>query len=292
MVVAEDTLVDIARRNRLGYEEMVLANPRLDRWLPAAGTEVVLPTRFILPWGEREGIVINLAEYRLYYFPKPVRGQPRTVETFAISAGRDEWPTPRISTTISRKLESPSWYPNAAIRREHADDGDPLPSVVRAGPDNPLGPRVLKLGIPGGYFIHGTTRPFGIGMSVTHGCLRLYPEDIEKLFAMVPPGTRVRVIDEPYKATWKDDVLYLEAHPPVDGDGVARVDRKALDRRLRQALARRPAYAVDPEWLEEFIRRPSGIPVPVPDPRTAGPAPRPPTDAYFCCDFLKARSIF
>ena len=263
VVVEEDTLVDVARRNRVGYEELTLANPRIDRWLPQPQTPVVLPTRFILPWGEREGIVVNLAENRLYYFPSPRRGAQRVVETYAVSTGRDEWPTPRLTTRISRKLENPAWYPNRAIRAEHAADGESLPAVVPPGPDNPLGPFVLKLGIPGGYFIHGTRRPFGIGMNVTHGCLRLYPEDIEGLFAAVPPGTKVRLIDEPYKATWKDDVLYLEAHPPFDAEGNVRVDRAALERRLRRALERRPGRAVDPAWLEEFVRQPSGIPEPV-----------------------------
>jgi L,D-transpeptidase ErfK/SrfK len=262
VIAGEDTLVDVARRNRMGYDEVALANPDVDHWLPPPDTKVVLPTRFILPWGEREGIVVNLAEYRLYYFPKPQRGTPPAVETYAVSAGRDEWPTPRVTTRISRKLENPAWYPNRAIRDEHAADGESLPSVVPAGPENPLGRFVLKLAMPGGYFIHGTSKPFGIGMSVTHGCLRLYPEDIEQLFAWVPQGTRVRIIDEPYKATWKDGVLYVEAHAPLDEDGVPRVDRRALERRLDRALEGRPGR-VDPAWLEEFVRRPDGIPTPV-----------------------------
>ena len=263
VVAGEDALIDIARRNRLGYDEVTLANPDVDRWLPPPDTRVVLPTRFILPWGEREGIVVNLAEYRLYYFPKPERRAPRVVETYAVSAGRDEWPTPRVMTRISRKLEDPAWYPNRAIRAEHAADGESLPAMVPPGPDNPLGRFVLQLGMPGGYFIHGTSKPFGIGMNVTHGCLRMYPEDIEQLFARVPRGTRVRIIDEPYKATWKDGVLYVEAHPPLDENGVGQVDRRALERRLRRALEGRPGR-VDPAWLEEFVRRPDGIPTPVP----------------------------
>jgi L,D-transpeptidase ErfK/SrfK len=263
VVAGEDTLIDIARRNRLGYDEITLANPDVDHWLPKPGTHIVLPTRFILPWGEREGIVVNLAEYRLYYFPPPRRGAPAAVETYAVSAGRNEWPTPRVLTKISRKLENPAWYPNRAIRDEHAADGDSLPSVVPAGHDNPLGRFVLKLGMAGGYFIHGTSKPFGIGMNVTHGCLRLYPEDIEQLFARVATGTKVRIIDEPYKATWKAGVLYLEAHGPLDENGVPRIDRGALERRLRRALQGRPGR-VDPAWLEEFIRRADGIPTPVP----------------------------
>lgn len=263
VVAGEDTLIDVARRNRLGYDEVTIANPAVDHWLPKPDTRIVLPTRYILPWGAREGIVVNLAEYRLYYFPRARRGTPPAVETYAVSAGRDEWPTPRVVTAVSRKLENPAWYPNRAIRDEHAADGESLASVVPAGPDNPLGRFVLKLGMAGGYFIHGTSKPFGIGMNVTHGCLRLYPEDIEQLFARVPRGTKVRIIDEPYKATWKDGVLFVEAHPPLDESGEPRVDRGALEKRLRRALEGRPGR-VDPAWLEEFVRRPDGIPTPVP----------------------------
>ena len=264
VTVEADTLVDVARRTRLGYEEITLANPAVDRWLPGEGTSVVLPTRFILPRGKREGIVVNIAEYRLYYFPAPKAKQDSVVETFAVSAGREDWQTPKdIVTVISRKLRNPAWYPPLTIRKEHEADGRKLPAIVPPGPDNPLGPLALKLGIPGGYFIHGTSKPFGIGMSVTHGCLRLYPEDMETLFTKVPEGTKVRVVDEPYKTAWKDGVLYLEAHPPVDDDGIPRPDGAALQAALRRALANRPDYEVDPAWLESLALRPRGIPLPV-----------------------------
>jgi L,D-transpeptidase ErfK/SrfK len=264
VTVEEDTLVDVARRTRLGYEELTLANPAVDRWLPGEGTSVVLPTRYILPRGPREGIVVNIAEYRLYWFPPARRGEPRVVETYAISAGRAEWQTPNgIATYISRKLENPAWYPPLSIRKEHAAEGHKLPAIVPPGPDNPLGPLALKLGIPGGYFIHGTSKPFGIGMSVTHGCLRLYPEDIEALFKAVPEGTRVRIVDEPYKTAWKDGVLYVEAHPAPDDNGIPRVDRAGLEGAIQRALRKNPAYAVDPAWLESLALRPRGIPLPV-----------------------------
>jgi L,D-transpeptidase ErfK/SrfK len=276
--VEEDTLVDIARRHRLGYEEVVLANPTVDRWLPGQGTPVTLPTRFILPPGPREGIVVNLAEFRLYYYPKPKPKKPAVVETFAVGAGREDWQTPaQIRTTVSRRLKNPAWYPPASIRREHKAEGRHLPAVVPPGPDNPLGPLALKLGIPGGYFIHGTSRPFGIGMKVTHGCLRLYPEDMELLFRMVPEGTPVRVIDQPYKTGWKNGLLYLEAHPAISADGIARVDLAAVEERLRIALRQRPDYEIDWDGLASLTLRPRGIPVPITGPaavRAAADRPR------------------
>lgn len=259
----EDTLVDISRRERLGYGELVLANPSVDRWLPGEGTALTLPTRYLLPPGERGGIVVNLAEFRLYYYPRPKHGAPATVETYAISAGREDWITPRAHTTVKLKLRNPAWYPPAAIRREHKADGHPLPAMVPAGPDNPLGPLALKLDIPGGYFIHGTSKPFGIGMSVTHGCLRLYPEDMEEVFARVPVGTPVRIVDVPYKTGWADGVLYLEAHPPLDADGQPRVDRAAVEAALAAALRGRPGVVVDAEWLEGLLLQPRGLPTPV-----------------------------
>lgn len=260
----EDTLVDLARRHRLGYEELVLANPAVDRWLPGAGSTVMLPTRFVLPPGPREGIVVNLAEFRLYYYPTPSSaGAPRTVETFAVSAGREDWQTPQRRTHIALKLENPAWYPPRSIRDEHAADGRPLPAVVPPGPDNPLGPRALKLAIPGGYFIHGTIKPFGIGMRVTHGCLRLYSEDMETLFARVPKGTPVRVIDEPYKAGWSDGVLYLEAHPPKDTGRAGVIDVDGASARLEAAARHLPAYRVDRAWVESLLLQPRGVPLPV-----------------------------
>lgn len=260
----EDTLVDVARRNRVGYEELALANPAVDHWLPGAGTPIVLPTRYILPRAPRSGIVVNLAEYRLYYYPPAGAGGAATVDTYAVSLGRDDWKTPNARTFVAARLENPAWYPNAAIRREHAADGDPLPRVVPAGPDNPLGPLALKLAIPGGYFIHGTRKPFGIGMAVTHGCLRLYPEDMADLFARVKTGTRVLLVDQPYKTAWHDGVLYVEAHPPA-GEAGGAVDPAALAAVLRAALReRRVGGDLDEEWLESFARDPRGVPVPVP----------------------------
>ena len=146
----EDTFADIATANDLGYLEMVAANPGVDAWLPGEGTEIILPTRYILPPGPREGIVINLAEYRMYYFPK---GQ-NVVHTYPLGIGREGWGSPITSTSIIAKTPNPGWTPPASIRAEHAADGDPLPAYVPPGPDNPLGPFKFTLGTPG-YLIHG-----------------------------------------------------------------------------------------------------------------------------------------
>jgi len=209
----EDTLLDIARRHDVGYEEMILANPGVDPWLPGEGTLVVVPTSFVLPDAPREGIVLNVAEMRLYYFPKPRAGEPARVITHPVSIGRLDWKTPLGRTRITNKVVDPAWYPPESIREEHAALGDPLPKVVPPGPDNPLGRHALRLAIPG-YLIHGTNKPYGIGMRVTHGCVRMYPEDIETLFDQVPVGTVVHIVNQPFKAGWRSGTLFVETHPP------------------------------------------------------------------------------
>ncbi len=210
----EDTFSDIARRFDLGYEELVLANPGVDPWLPGEGTRVRLPTLYVLPDAPRDGIVLNVPEMRLYYYPVSRDGEPPRVITYPVSIGRGDWETPLGSTTIVAKDRNPVWRPPESIREEHADRGDPLPKTVPAGPDNPLGEFALRLGLPG-YLIHGTNRPYGIGMRVTHGCIRLYPVDVAALFESVPVGTTVRIVHQPYKLGWRGGRLYMEAHPPL-----------------------------------------------------------------------------
>jgi L,D-transpeptidase ErfK/SrfK len=215
--VYEDTLIDIARAHKLGYEEIRLANPGVDAWLPGNGTDVRLPTRFILPDTKRNGIVINIAEYRMYYFFEA--GGDQWVRTFPISIGRMDWGTPLGYAAIVKKVENPGWYPPQSIRDEWAADGRQLDTYVPPGPDNPLGAYALRLSIPG-YLIHGTNRPAGVGMRVTHGCIRMFPEDIEWLYPQVPVDTPVRIINQPFKLGWQENDLFLEAHPPL-GEGVA-----------------------------------------------------------------------
>jgi L,D-transpeptidase ErfK/SrfK len=216
----EDTLYEIARRYSLGSEEVVRVNPGIDPWLPRAGKNIVIPGQRVLPPGPREGIVVNLPEHRLYFYPKTKAGETQRVYTYPISIGKMDWRTPLGKTRIVDKREKPSWTPPESVRLEHLAAGDPLPAVVPPGPDNPLGAYAMRLALPGGsYLIHGTNNPIAVGMAVTHGCIRMYPEDIAELFPLVPVGTPVYLINEPVKVAWVEGRLMLEAHPPVDAEG-------------------------------------------------------------------------
>jgi len=256
----EDTFADIGQANDIGYLEMVAANPGVDPWLPGGGTEVLLPTRYILPPGPREGIVINLAEYRMYYFPK----DQNVVHTFPLGIGREGWGSPIAETRITGKIKDPAWYPPKSIREEHAADGDPLPTVVPAGPDNPLGPFKFTLGLSG-YLIHGSNKKFGIGMRVSHGCFRMLNHNVLQLASMVPVGTTVRIINEPYKFGISGDKVYLEAHAPLEDDESAKssvVDKHAalVDELLKRndLLGQR---RLDWEVVREVVAAEDGLPV-------------------------------
>ena len=220
----ENTFSDLAREYGLGYDELVDANPDIDPWLPRAGTLVVLPTQYILPDVPHEGIILNIASKRLFYFPPVEEGQPQAVLTYPIGIGRVGWQTPLGSSAVISKARDPSWYVPASVRREHEELGDPLPPVVPPGPDNPLGNRVLKLDIPG-YLIHGTNQPYGVGMRVSHGCVRLYPENIEMLYELVAIGEPVHIINEPYLAGVRNGQLYFESHAPLEDDEVTMENR-------------------------------------------------------------------
>ncbi|WNK19430.1 L,D-transpeptidase family protein [Halomonas piscis] len=207
-----DTLLDIAAEQQVGYEEIRHANPDTSLWAPEPGTEVTIPARYILPPVRREGLVINLAELRLYYFPATAEGETPTVETYPIGIGRDGYDTPLGVTKTTMKLENPAWYPPDSIRQEAAEKGDALPSVVPAGPDNPLGERAILLDLPG-YLIHGTNRPDGVGMRVSHGCIRMRPDTIKKLFSRVGVDEQVNIIDMPVKIGRDGERFYLQAYP-------------------------------------------------------------------------------
>jgi L,D-transpeptidase ErfK/SrfK len=262
----DDTLIDLARRHGLGYEEIVRANPGVDPWLPGEGTVVRLPLRRVLPDAPREGIVVNLPEHRLYYFPPAKAGEPRVVVTFPVAIGKMDWFTPLGVTKIVQKTKNPNWYPPESVRREHAKKGEILPAVVPAGPDNPLGAYSLRLGIPSGaYLIHGTNRPAGVGMQATHGCMRLYPEHIEELFGLVAVGTPVRIVNQPQKVGWHEGRLYVEVHRPLENteSAVVEPDRTALARLVAQAVRARPAAPVTWTRAEAAFELAEGVPVPV-----------------------------
>lgn len=256
----EDTLLDLARLNGLGYNEIKLANPGVDTWLPGAGRNIVLPTHFVLPDAPRRGIVLNIPEMRLYYYPQEREGQEPQVITHPVGIGREGWSTPYINTRIIEKKTRPYWFPPESIRREHAEQGDPLPETVPPGPDNPLGNYALRLGRPE-YIIHGTNRPFGIGMRVSHGCIRLYPEDIESLYAKVRLRTPVNIVNQPYKVGRQDDRLYLEAHPYLEEDKeqFAGNMTAVVDRLI--SATRGIDYEVDWDRVQEVIAESIGMPI-------------------------------
>lgn len=244
--VASDTLVELGRRYNQGYREMRLANPETDPWLPGEGTKITLPTQYILPSAPREGIVLNVAEMRLYYFPPKGSQYEGKVITYPLGIGREGWATPLGRTRITGSKAGPTWTPPQSIKDEHAANGDPLPNVVPAGPDNPLGDYALYLSLPS-YLLHGTNKPGGIGLRVSHGCIRLYPEDIAALFSMADAGTPVNIVNQPYKTGWLEGELYLEAHPP-DGEGQKRVETYTpIVESIIAATKDKPDYPID--WL-------------------------------------------
>ncbi|CAD5108762.1 L,D-transpeptidase family protein [Zestomonas carbonaria] len=262
----EDTFADLGTAHHLGYLEMVAANPGVDPWLPGEGTDIVLPTRFILPPGPREGIVINLAEYRMYYFPK----DRDVVYTYPLGIGREGWGSPIATTTIVAKTPNPAWYPPKSIREEHAAEGDFLPTVVPPGPDNPLGPFKFGLGVPG-YLIHGSNKKFGIGMRVSHGCFRMLNENVLELARMAPVGTKVRIINEPYKFGLSGGKIYLEAHMPLDDHGEPSVVDKHTS--VINAMIKHDELTanlrLDWDVVREVVAAEDGLPVAIAQPDTA-----------------------
>ncbi len=262
----EDTFLEIARRFNLGQNEIRLANPGLNPWLLKDGSNVLLPKLFILPDAPRQGIVLNIPEMRLYYFPFARSKETPKVITHPVSIGRMDWATPLGTTRIIAKTKDPVWIPPQSIKEEHAADGDPLPDVVPPGPDNPLGKYALRLGIPG-YLIHGTdeAKEFGIGMRVTHGCVRMYPEDIERLFPEIPVGTPVTFVNQPIKLGWLGNELYIEVHPPLEETG------HSYENMLEQALIliERKTQAAPIRILGSALRKAleeqSGIPIKIAD---------------------------
>jgi L,D-transpeptidase ErfK/SrfK len=260
---AHDTLLDVARLHGLGYEEIINANPGIDPWLPGAGTPVVVPKQRLLPRAPRSGIVINLPEHRLYWFPPQAAGKPPVVWTFPVSIGKMDWNTPLGRTTIVSKAKDAPWIPPKSVREEHAKRGEFLPEIVPGGPDNPMGRYKMALGIPGGaYLIHGTNRPAGIGMQVTHGCMRLYPEDIEALYGMVPVGTPVTIVNQPYKWGWHRGELLIEVHPPLQEDAGTPPTLTDLTRLIVEATREEP-LAIDWIGAERIWREARGIPTAV-----------------------------
>jgi L,D-transpeptidase ErfK/SrfK len=258
--VYEDTLYDLARKYSLGSEELIRVNPGVDPWLPGAGTKITIPGRHILPPVPLEGIVVNLPEHRLYYYPKPRRDGSREVITYPVSIGKMDWRTPLGVTQVIQKIKDPVWYPPESVRKEHAAAGEILPPVVPAGPDNPLGAFAMRLAAgKGTYLIHGTNNPIAVGLAVTHGCIRMYPDDVAALFPLIPVGTPVRLINEPRKVAWVDGELLLEAHPPVDAEGQSFEPDLNQFSALLQKTVGDSTVAIHWDYAREVLQKANGV---------------------------------
>jgi L,D-transpeptidase ErfK/SrfK len=267
VVGKDDTLPDIARRFDVGYEEILLANPGVDPWLPGAGREVVVPTQFILPAAPHEGVVVNVAAMRIFYYAPHKKGESQVVYTHPIGIGRVGWKTPEGATRIVGRTQDPVWVVPKSVRNEHAEDGEILPAVVPAGPDNPLGQYMFRLGW-NSYLIHGTNKPYGVGMRSSHGCMRLYPEDIKVFYDLIPIGTRVTVVNQPYLFGRRNGTLYLQAYAVMEDDSRDwSRDRKRLLARLfgpklHQEMSEKDD-AIDWQRVGEQAHSPRAVPVPV-----------------------------
>lgn len=263
----EDTLADIARRFNLGFDEVARANPGVDPWLPGDGTRIVLPTQFVLPDAPAEGLVINVAALRAFYYPKAAKGEERTVITFPIGIGKIGWATPIGTTKIVSKRKDPYWTPPESVRKEHAEEGDILPERVPPGPDNPLGAYAMNLGWPS-YLIHGTNKPAGVGLRASHGCIRMYPEDIAALFDSFAVGTKVTVVDQPLLYRWQGDSLYVQSYPPhleeeqaLEAEKPPVFKESTLSRMFQRA---KPHGAqLDRALVEQVVNDQRGVAVPV-----------------------------
>lgn len=255
-----DTFIELARKFGLGFQEMVLANPKIDPWLPGKGTQVVIPTRFILPDATRKGLILNRAEMRVYYYPK---AEPGYVYTYPISIGKEGWGTPNAKTSIIGMKKDPTWTVPASILKEHEENNDPLPPTVPPGPDNPLGKYAIRLGLAG-YLIHGTNNPRGIGMKVTHGCVRLHPDDIQDLFSRVSISTPVAIVNQPYKLAWLNGKLYAEMHPN-EGDESGGNSRHLTQfvQAIISATKSKKDYKVDWMLANQMARNKTGLPISV-----------------------------
>ncbi|MEQ4730805.1 MULTISPECIES: L,D-transpeptidase family protein [Providencia] len=248
----------IASEHQIGLLGMLEANPGTDPYLPEAGKELIIPAQMLLPSTPRTGIVINLAELRLYYYP----ANSEEVIVYPIGIGQLGRDTPEMVTSVSQSIKDPTWTPTANIRKNYAKEGITLPAVVPAGPENPMGLYALRLAYGRGeYLIHGTNADFGIGMRVSSGCIRLRPDDIEALFKTVPKGTRVQVIDQPVKYSKETDgSYYIEVHQPLSRTN--NDDPQTMPIKLTDDFKRfLENEGVDKALVEKELARRSGMPV-------------------------------
>jgi len=252
-----DTLPDIARHFGLGINAVSAANPGVDIWVPEAGKRILLPLSFILPDTPRKGIVINLAAMRLFEF----KGDIESIEvfTYPVGVGTEERPSPRGQMYVDHKVVRPTWHVPASIAADHLKKGDPLPAAVPPGPENPLGEYAMYLSKPG-YLVHGTNKPASIGLRATNGCIRLYPEDIKKLYANTPVKIPVRMVNQPYLLGQHNGVVYLEVHAPPEDIDTIEFDR--MYARLK-SIEKEPGRKLDWSRVKKVLAEARGVPFPI-----------------------------
>lgn len=251
----KETLLDVARDAGLGFNEVKDANREIDEWIPPPGLEVAVPTQWIVPRSTYRGLVINIAEMRMYMFPqKTAPGEVVTLRTWAIGIGADETPSPVGPFRITAMDKDPTWYVPDSIYRKM---DPPKRRVVPPGPDNPLGAYRMRLS-KGLYSIHGTDIAWSVGRLTTHGCIRMYPEDIGELFRLVRPGMVGELVYEPIKFGERDGQVFVEVHDDIYRR-VPNSQRAALDLARQARLLGR----IDSERLRVAVRERRGIPVDV-----------------------------
>lgn len=251
----EDTFAEVGSQLALGYLELAKANPGVDPWLPGEGTTITLPRHYVMPDARREGIVINLAEYRLYYFTG------NSVQVYPVGVGTDDNPSPLTDAKVTMALESPAWYPPASIRAQYKASGDFLPRMIPPGPENPLGSHALMLSEKG-YLIHGTNKQFGVGMQVSHGCFRMYNDDISRFVYQVSKGTSVQIVNDPVKMGMSGGEVWLEVHRPHED--YSQKDRDRLWREVTLEVEafrqKHPNVEVQRQAIELAVDQADGIP--------------------------------
>lgn len=256
-IESDDSLPLFARHFNLGFDEITFANPNIDPWVPESNTPITLPTQFILPNSSQKGLVLNLAAKRLFYFPT---NDAAEIMTFPIGIGRKGWLTPIGTTKIIAKKKHPQWVVPKSILIEHAKKGDPLPKVVAAGPNNPLGDYAIRLGIPG-YLIHSTNKPYGVGMAVSHGCIRLYPEDMEILFNLAKTNMPVKILNQPFLIGWNKQQLFIQVYPTSSRSQMRYKTQLALFKRKLRGIERTSKRSIAWDKVTTAISKKDGIAV-------------------------------
>jgi L,D-transpeptidase ErfK/SrfK len=252
-----DTLPDIARHFSLGINAVSAANPGVDIWVPEAGKRIMLPLSFILPDAPRKGIVINLAAMRLFQFKG--NGESPEVLTYPVGVGTEERPSPTGQMYVERKVPRPTWHVPASIAKDHLKKGDPLPAAVPPGPENPLGEYALYLS-KSTYLVHGTNKPASIGLRATNGCIRLYPEDVKKLYENTPVKTPVIIVIQPYLLGLSNGVVYLEVHASAEDTDTVEFDR--VYKKLRN-IEKESGRTLDWSKVKKVLAEARGVPVPI-----------------------------